>query len=44
MSWVKKAIGTPSQAKKVLDGARKDVKRPKDQVDEQRQKKQGGGN
>jgi hypothetical protein len=43
MGWIRKAIGPPKQASKVLADAREDVKRPaKDEVAAKRQQKNGG--
>lgn len=42
---LRKILGTPSQAKKVLKDAQKDTERPhKNELDQHRRKKQGGGN
>lgn len=44
MGWLKKAIGSPGQARRVVEDAKKDVRRPKkDEVSQQRAKKQQGG-
>lgn len=45
MKGIRKAIGSLSQAKKVLKDARQDTERPhKNELDAHRRKKQGGGN
>lgn len=43
MGWIKKAIGSPSQARKVLADSKQDTRRPKDEVAQKRQQKNGGG-